>query len=329
MSRRDRVLKALSLRGEPDAVPWGEMAIEPGAVRALASALGLSRGSPGRRGETEEPPSGSAALDEEAAVLDALGLDIAPVNCGLPGFEERVERYKSETDMFVMGVVGGAFFDCVNRLGFEGFMSSLRAEKHRAFAEMRRAALENTALALRAVQAGADGIMVGDDIAHSKGTFASPRDLRNLLFPLLGELAAAIAGAGASQLFHSDGDIRAVFEDIVSLGFKAIHPLQPSAGMDLPALKERYGSRICLMGNVDLEDLAAGPEDSVRAAVAEAVRAGAPGGGFIISSASGVISARIPTGHVLAFRDAVKSHGAREPGRRRDPLLDGDGGHRA
>ncbi|HRT82560.1 MAG TPA: anaerobic ribonucleoside-triphosphate reductase, partial [Oscillospiraceae bacterium] len=66
--------------------------------------------------------------------------------------------------------------------------------------------------------AGAGGIMVGDDIAYNKGTYASPRDLRELLFPLLASQAEAIKRAGALPMFHSDGDLRAVFPDIIQAG---------------------------------------------------------------------------------------------------------------
>lgn len=294
--------------------------MEPRAVRALLGAMSLdpqwAKGERAGVGQTSRGREwhwrdGVAVVpfEEEAQALDLLGMDIAPVDARRPGFEKHIRRYRHETDMFVMAVVGGGFYECIERVGFERFIRSLKADKAVAQASIRFSVKRNRDLAVRAALSGAHGVMVGDDIAYAGGTFASPQDLRGLLFPLLAGLAEIIKNAGCVPLFHSDGDLRAVFGDIVDAGFEVVHSLQPSAGMGLRDLKEDYGAGVCLMGNVELDTLAAGPPDSVESAVREAIQAAAPGGGFIISTSSGVISERIPVEHVLAFRRAVASHG--------------------
>jgi uroporphyrinogen decarboxylase len=173
-----------------------------------------------------------------------------------------------------------------------------------------RAIARNTALAVRAAGSGAHGIMVGDDIAYSGGLYASPRDLAAVLFPRLREVVAAIKDLGCVPFFHSDGNLNAVFEGIVSLGFEVIHSLEPSAGMDLRSLKETYGGRVCLMGNVEIERLADSAAEHVRQSAIGAIEAAARGGGFILSTSSGVIRSAVPVGHVLALKDALMGHGA-------------------
>lgn len=298
MTGRERVLKAASLQGEPDRVPWGELGVEPCVLRRFI--------------HLPEKASGDTplSLDEEAEAIRALGLDIVPVDSSQPGFEERIRWFSRETDLFVMCVTGGGFYDCMARMGFTSFLVDIRARRGDVESCIREAVKRNTAIAERASDAGASGIMVGDDIAYNKGTYASPRDLRELLFPLLASQAEAIERAGALPMFHSDGDLRAVFPDIIQAGFRVIHCLEPSAGMDLGLLKREYGSRVCLMGNIDMEVLATEAEASVESAVREAISAGAPGGGFIISTSSGVLGGRIPPGHLAALRRAITGLGS-------------------
>ena len=47
--------------------------------------------------------------------------------------------------------------------------------------------------------------------------------------------------------------------------------------------KRRIGDRVCLIGNIQYDDLARGTEESIERLVAEAIEQGAPGGGFILS----------------------------------------------
>ncbi len=226
MRRIDRVMTAIAGRREPDRVPWGELAIEPEAGRRLLGALG--RPCTGRG-------SGGLGFQEEVDLLDALGMDLAPVSAGAgdPFFEKRIERHRIETDRFVMFVTGGGFYDCMHAMGFQRFLTGLRTGSTEVGDRIAQTVRRNTALALRAVASGAHGVMVADDIAYSRSTYASPRDLRAVLFPRLREMAAVIRDAGCVPMFHSDGNLAAVFEDIVSLGFQVIHSLEPSAGMDL------------------------------------------------------------------------------------------------
>ena len=52
--------------------------------------------------------------------------------------------------------------------------------------------------------------------------------------------------------FHSDGNLFPILPGLLKLGMNAIHPIQPAA-MDIGKMKEEYGSRVCLIGNIDLD----------------------------------------------------------------------------
>jgi len=85
--------------------------------------------------------------------------------------------------------------------------------------------------------------------------------------------------------------------------------IDPIAGMDLGEVKARYGRRIALKGNVDCSHLMTlGSPEEVSAATKEALRAGAPGGGYILSSSNSIHSTVKPENYAALMR-TLKEHG--------------------
>ncbi|MHB1160295.1 MAG: uroporphyrinogen decarboxylase family protein, partial [Chloroflexota bacterium] len=109
----------------------------------------------------------------------------------------------------------------------------------------------HTVLARRAVRAGADIVVLGDDYAGRTGPMMSPAKFRELFLPGIRRVVQAVHEEGALCFKHSDGNIWALMDFFVEAGFDGIHPLEPIAGMDLGEVKQRYGQKLCLLGNVD------------------------------------------------------------------------------
>ena len=129
-----------------------------------------------------------------------------------------------------------------------------------------------------------DFIWVAEDIACNTGLLFSPRMFRELIMPIYRRMAAHIRKPWA---FHSDGDITSVLDDLLSLGMNAIHPLQPDV-MDIHDIKRRYGSRVCLMGNVDLGLLATGLPEQVERCVFDLAGLCAGDGRYVLSSGNSI-----------------------------------------
>ena len=90
---------------------------------------------------------------------------------------------------------------------------------------------------------------------------------------------------------------------IVDSGIDCLDPIDPQAGMDLAEVKAQYGHRIALKGNVDCAQLMTfGTPDEVVEATKEALRKGAPGGGFILSSSNSIHSAVKPENYQAMLR---------------------------
>jgi uroporphyrinogen decarboxylase len=89
-------------------------------------------------------------------------------------------------------------------------------------------------------------------------------------------------------IFHSDGNLFPILDGLVTLGMNAIHPVQPSA-MDINQLKARYGDRVCIVGNIDLDyTLTRGTPEETEAEVKDRIEKVGKGGGYMISSANSI-----------------------------------------
>jgi uroporphyrinogen decarboxylase len=97
-------------------------------------------------------------------------------------------------------------------------------------------------------------------------------------------------------------------DDLLTLGMNAVHRIQPAA-MDIGRMKQEYGHRVCIVGNIDLDyTLTLGTPAEVDAEVKERIRVAAPGGGYICSSANS-LPAYVKLENALAMRDAIKRYG--------------------
>lgn len=162
----------------------------------------------------------------------------------------------------------------------------------------------------RAVEAGADVIVSGDDYAGRHGTFMSPRDFRQFVLPYLRRSIEAAHAAGALFIKHTDGNIWSILPDMVEAGIDAIDPLEPVAGMDIGEAKRRFGDRIALVGNVDCTGLLPhGTPTEVEEAVKETIAKASPAGGHILASSNSIHPAVRPENY-RAMAEAGRRWGA-------------------
>lgn len=166
------------------------------------------------------------------------------------------------------------------------------------------------ALARRAVRAGADVVMLGDDYAYNSGPMMSPAMFKSFIQPRLARVVSAIHEEGASCIKHSDGNLWPILDMIIDTGVDAINPMEPVAGMDIADIKKRYGQRVCLIGNIDCGELLShGTEEDVVRAVRQTIQQAAPGGGYIMSSSNTIHSSVKPENY-LAMIETTHKYGS-------------------
>jgi uroporphyrinogen decarboxylase len=147
-----------------------------------------------------------------------------------------------------------------------------------------------------------------DDIAFSTALMVSPRILRRHLFPWYKEMNRITHEKGRLAVFHSDGALQQVLDDIVACGFDGLNPIEPKA-MNINEIKKKYGAKVSLIGNIDLGyTLTRGTPEEVRSEVRQRIRDLAPGGGYAVASSNSVPE-YVPLANFNAMREATFEYG--------------------
>jgi uroporphyrinogen decarboxylase len=157
-------------------------------------------------------------------------------------------------------------------------------EKLHAWArEMLERALEH---ADRLIDAGCDLIDVANDYAFNAGPFISPAHFAEFTTPYMKKLVRHIQNKGVKVIFHSDGNLMPVLDQILDIGPEMLQSIDPLAGMDIAEVKRLTYGRMALMGNVQCDFLQEGPDEKIAESAKYAIRHGSPGGGYVYSSSN-------------------------------------------
>ena len=334
-----RFLKAVRREGEPDRVPFVELGVDAEIMEAVL-------GEPART--VEQQVRFWHALGYDYASVKAIVpwkrlRDAAGDSAALPhaqrqwvnvhatafvdraGFErflwprpEDVDYSDIETACGIvpegLGVVGrtsGVLENAMFTLGFEA-LSYLLADDPELVRDVvdTVGALELAIVETMASMDGVGAVFFGEDIGFKTATMVSPASLRELIFPWHRRIVEAAHRYGKPILLHSCGNLRAVAEDLIDVGWDARHSwedvIQP-----ITEAKALYGDRIAVLGGIDMDLLGRGTEEAVRARVRDVIDACAPGGGFALGSGNTVAN-YVPLANYLAMLDECWRYGKRD-----------------
>jgi uroporphyrinogen decarboxylase len=150
---------------------------------------------------------------------------------------------------------------------------------------------------------------IGDDISSSTGPLISPALLKRLWAPRAERLIRAALATGRPVIFHCCGTLAPILPYLLKWGVQAVHPIQPIAN-DIYAIRARYGERLTLVGNIDVDSvLSRGTPEAVRADVREHIERLAGGGSYVVCSSHSIIDS-IPPENYLAMVRAAREFGS-------------------
>ncbi len=228
------------------------------------------------------------ARPEPCYTLEDFPLDLDPEPPD-PSVFEVVDAVIAELgeDRYILGPSGGeAGMVLLGGMEYGLLLYALRPELvRRAIALYTRQANLLDAYYLRP---GSDGVLWGTDFAATAGPFISPQMFREFCLPSIKTRVQAVKSRGLAVFKHACGNNWKLLDMFVEAGYQAYQSIQASAGMDLAAVKARYGDKLTLWGGARVENLVSGTPEDVRRDVAEAMRAGAPGGGYIFGTTHSV-----------------------------------------
>jgi len=137
-----------------------------------------------------------------------------------------------------------------------------------------------------AIDEGADAIQLCVDYGNKNGPWLSPSMFRRFVKPALEKHVNEFKRKGAFVVVHSDGYIMPLLADMVDAGINAYQGIDIMAGMNLKDVKEKYGDRICLVGNVDPRIIEYGSKTDVEREVERCLREGGKEGHILSASAN-------------------------------------------
>ncbi len=139
------------------------------------------------------------------------------------------------------------------------------------------------------IRPGTDGVFWGQDWAYKNGPLISPAMFREFVLPLLTARVEHVKRSHHLPVIqHACGNNWKLLDMFVEAGFDCYQSIQPTAEMDIKAVKDAYGDRMCLWGGVPVEHLCGGTMEEIREDVRYAVQWAAPGGGFILGASHSI-----------------------------------------
>lgn len=188
-----------------------------------------------------------------------------------------------------------AFMWSAYLLGLEELLMAFLTAPELATVVLDKVLEANMAVVRRAIRAGAQVIILGDDYAANTAPIFSPGVFRQFIAPRLTRMIRMIHDEGARVIKHSDGNLVPILDALVACGPDGLNPIEPVAGMSLAETRRRVGRSLCLCGNIDCgELLCRGTPEQVRAAVRQAIADGGAEGAFILTSSNSIHSSCRP-----------------------------------
>jgi uroporphyrinogen decarboxylase len=323
MNSRERVLSALR-REQPDRVPWIEGGVDLPMQRKL---MGRDDFLPEELNEVlgldnliadflppvfaevethEDVPFVGAPLLRSRADLESMVFPDPEDPALYRAAEALVRRNNGRYAVAAKMRLGAS--PTLLSLGLEGFSYALADDPGLVTTVLGRYADWSVAVIRHLRDVGVDYVWTFDDMAYKAGPMFSPRVLREIFMPHLRRVADAIKREGFPWIFHSDGDLMRILDDLMTLGFDGLHPIEPGP-MDIEALKQDYGDRLCLIGNIDLHyTLTRGTPAEVEDEVRRRIKIVGQRGGYMISSANS-ITFYCKVENVWAMADAIRKYG--------------------
>lgn len=156
-----------------------------------------------------------------------------------------------------------------------------------------------------------DIFMMGDDFGTQNGLMMDLQTWRRFFRDGFRAYIDLAHQYDIKVMHHTCGCVVDLIPEFIDAGLDILQSLQPRAAeMDLEKLKREYGKYIAFHGSIDIQKtLPYGTTEEIREMVRRRVKAGKPGGGFIISTAHN-IQPDTPTENILTLFDAYKRFGS-------------------
>jgi uroporphyrinogen decarboxylase len=187
---------------------------------------------------------------------------------GYADLKKDLKFHGRDRGRFVYIQTPGIFESNNGLYGIENHLAYLLLYKDELKELYRRQAEWNRSFALHCLDLGVDMVHVSDDWGSQKAPLFSPADWREMIYPFHKITCDAVLARNGRLSVHSDGDVTALLDGIVDLGYRVVHPYQESAGMSYELYTSRYRDKFVIMGGLDVQTtIGFGKIDRLRAEI--------------------------------------------------------------
>jgi len=149
---------------------------------------------------------------------------------------------------------------------------------------------------------GLTAIFPGDDMGFRTGPLVSPADLRRYVLPWHKRIASMAHERSLPYFLHSCGNLESIIDDLINdVRIDGKHSFE-DAIRPAEIFQAKYGSRIAVLGGLDVNILSAGTEEDVRRRTRRLIETCGPRGRYAVGSGNSIPS-YVPAGNYLAMVD--------------------------
>jgi uroporphyrinogen decarboxylase len=210
-------------------------------------------------------------------------------------------------DIAIGGMVGGALVSIETVDDWMEFAVRMADDRAAVLAESEKRCQDALRTVTVMAESGADFVYIPADVAFNGGPFVSPADFAEICAPYLARIVAHARACGLIAIYHSDGNLDPVLDQILACAPHCLMSIDPMAGMDIAAVKRRTQGRMALMGNVQCSLLQDGPPEAIERSARYCLEHAAPGGGYVFST-SNTIFKGMPLANYEFMLDVFRRH---------------------
>ncbi len=228
----------------------------------------------------------------------------------------REEALRWKRQYAILGGDWSSFWhDAIDLLGMENLYLKMYDQPELVDAVLIHLVDYYAAVSQRIFDAAADAIdvfFIGNDFGSQTGPLLSPAQFERFMLPHIERLVDLGHAYGLKVQLHCCGGFEPLIPAMIEAGLDGLHAIQPCcSGMNLPALKAKYGRDILFNGAIDSHHvLIEGTPDLVRRKTREVLSIMAPGGGYVAGASHDYLLEETPVENVLAMFDTVAEFGA-------------------
>lgn len=204
---------------------------------------------------------------------------------------------------FIVSHAGGIFEHLSQIMSFEGLCYALADQRDLVEAIVKK--LGTLTMEFYSQILDLDNVIAlwpGDDMGYHSGTMISPVDLRQLILPWHQKFAKMAHERQLPYFLHSCGNLTDIMDTLITdVIIDGKHSFEDSI-IPVEDFHKQYGKRIAVLGGVDINILASGTPEEVRARTRDLIEKCCPIGRFGIGSGNSIPD-YVPLENYLAMID--------------------------